>query len=105
MQATCCRHRQVGEVLFGVPQDVFHTARSLHPGQRVLHTDAHLRNLAVLLLLLGSQFLAPRLFLGWHVRSTRGSYPWNPLSFSKVDWRGKRIPSPSATFLSCVFPA
>jgi hypothetical protein len=88
VQATCRRHRQVGEALVGVPQHVFHTPRSLHAGKRVFHPDANLRYLSVLLLLLGSQLLATWLFLGWRVRSTRGSYPWNPLSFSKVDRRG-----------------
>src|SRR5262249_34439839 len=104
MQATGRHHRQIRKVLSGVPQHIFHTPRAFHPRQRVLHSDANLRQLSVLLLLLRRQFLAARFFFGWQVRRTRGSYPWKPLSFSRVDWRGERGPPPPAALLSCVFP-
>src|ERR1043166_2188541 len=81
VQAACNRYRQIRETFFGVPQYVFHTPTSLHSGKRMLHADTDLRHLPVLLLLLRCQLPATRLFFGWRVCRTRGSQPWNPVSF------------------------
>jgi hypothetical protein len=64
MQATGDDHDQIRKAIFGVSQNIFHNSGTLDTRNRMFHSDAHFGDLAIALLLFGSQLLLAWLFFG-----------------------------------------
>jgi len=75
MQPTSNHHHQIRKTIFRIPKYILYSSRPFDTRNSMFNFNANFGQLAIIFFLLLGQFLLARLFFGWYVFRTFGSYP------------------------------